>query len=59
MEIFGEVIPPQFINQDGDPYLFELYKRWGASKFLSGPELKNEIGGLLFKISSMDIWLSK
>jgi hypothetical protein len=34
MDLFGEVIPDCFINQDGldgDPYLFQLYRRFGSS----------------------------
>jgi glycosyltransferase involved in cell wall biosynthesis len=46
MDIFGgEVIPPEFVNQDGDPYLFALYRRWGASVFAPGASLRNTIGG--------------
>jgi len=29
MEVFGgHVVPDVFINQDGDPFLFQLYRRW-------------------------------
>lgn len=34
IDIFGQMLPNNFINQDGDPFLFQLYKRWGASTFL-------------------------
>ncbi|KAF8311705.1 glycosyltransferase family 2 protein [Clavulina sp. PMI_390] len=45
MDIFqGEVIPPIFINQDGDPFLFQLYRRFGTSLMLS-LRLTNSIGG--------------
>ncbi|KAF8596204.1 glycosyltransferase family 2 protein [Ceratobasidium sp. AG-I] len=45
MEIFGgEVIPKEFINQDGDPYLFQLYRHFGASATVSS-RLRNSIGG--------------
>ncbi len=40
----GEIFPPIFYNQDADPYLFELYKRWNASVF-SDVRLTNKIGG--------------
>jgi hypothetical protein len=31
LEIFGgDIIPEVFVNQDGDPYLWELYKRWAV-----------------------------
>jgi hypothetical protein len=39
------LLPPQFDNQGGDPYLFELYKRIGASQFALECKLKNTIGG--------------
>jgi glycosyltransferase involved in cell wall biosynthesis len=46
MEIFqDELFPPEFINQHGDPYLFELYRRWGASSFTPTATLTNTIGG--------------
>ncbi len=47
MEIFsGAVIPPVFVNQDGDPYVWELYRRFGSSIFLSHLKLTNGIGGM-------------
>lgn len=45
MEIFGTVLPPEFVNQGGDPFLFELYRRWGASAFADTAALKNLVGG--------------
>lgn len=45
MRIFnGEVIPETFINQDGDPYLYQLYRRWGCST-MSPVRLTNKLGG--------------
>lgn len=45
MDIFnGQVIPDTFINQDGDPFLFQLYRRWGCS-FMMAPRLQNHLGG--------------
>lgn len=45
MTIFdGEVIPEAFINQDGDPYLFQLYRHFGASTTVPC-RLQNSIGG--------------
>lgn len=41
---FGEVVPKIFINQDGDPYLFQLYRRWGCSRMLRS-RLQNGVGG--------------
>eukprot|EP00752_Nemacystus_decipiens_P005824 g5264.t1 len=45
VEIFGAVLPPEFVNQGGDPFLFELYRRWGASAFADTAALKNLVGG--------------
>ncbi|KAK2462169.1 hypothetical protein APHAL10511_005801 [Amanita phalloides] len=45
MDIFnGVVVPEKFINQDGDPFLFQLYRRWGCSVMLSC-SLSNGVGG--------------
>ncbi|KAI0030632.1 glycosyltransferase family 2 protein [Vararia minispora EC-137] len=45
MEIFeGEVVPPIFKNQDGDPFLFQLYRRWGCSRMMDA-RLVNGVGG--------------
>lgn len=45
MEVFGgHVVPEVFVNQDGDPFLFQLYRRWGTSVMLSC-RLKNGVGG--------------
>eukprot|EP01038_Epipyxis_sp_PR26KG_P011463 gene11463-15355_t len=45
MDAFSqELFPKVFINQHGDPYLFELYRRWGASRFAKAT-LVNTIGG--------------
>ena len=45
MDIFeGEVIPDVFINQDGDPFLFQLYRRWGCSVMFSS-RISNNVGG--------------
>lgn len=46
LEMFdGEIIPKDFINQDGDPYLFQLYRRWGCSVMLDDVFLENTMGG--------------
>lgn len=42
---FGSLLPTQFVNQHGDPYLFELYRRVGAAEFASTASLENTIGG--------------
>ncbi|KIM37632.1 glycosyltransferase family 2 protein [Hebeloma cylindrosporum] len=45
MDIFGgEVIPDVFINQDGDPFLFQIYRRWGCSGMFSS-RIANGVGG--------------
>ncbi|CAB9518602.1 3-beta hydroxysteroid dehydrogenase/isomerase family [Seminavis robusta] len=41
----GSLLPSQFDNQGGDPYLFELYKRLGSSQFALDCKLQNTIGG--------------
>ncbi|KAF9652092.1 hypothetical protein BDM02DRAFT_3183821 [Thelephora ganbajun] len=45
MEIFGGlVIPEAFFNQDGDPFLFQLYRRWGCSSMIEA-RVGNGVGG--------------
>ncbi|KAE9397627.1 glycosyltransferase family 2 protein [Gymnopus androsaceus JB14] len=45
MDIFnGEVVPPVFINQDGDPFLFQLYRRWNCATMIPS-RISNSIGG--------------
>ncbi|KAL0063364.1 hypothetical protein AAF712_009759 [Marasmius tenuissimus] len=45
MDIFnGEVIPSTFVNQDGDPFLYQLYRRFGCS-IMAPFRLHNSIGG--------------
>ncbi|CEL53101.1 hypothetical protein RSOLAG1IB_11233 [Rhizoctonia solani AG-1 IB] len=45
MDIFnGQVVPEEFINQDGDPYLFQLYRHFGASTTVP-VRLHNSVGG--------------
>lgn len=45
MDIFsGKVIPDCFTNQDGDPFLYQLYRRWDCSKMISA-RIHNEFGG--------------
>ena len=42
---FGSLLPRQFVNQGGDPYLYELYSRFNASAFCVDCRLENTIGG--------------
>jgi hypothetical protein len=46
LEIFdGEFCPREFVNQDADPYIFELYRPFSVAEFVDGVELRNAIGG--------------
>ena len=45
INVFKTLLPKQFINQGGDPYLYELYSRFNAACFVSGCRLENTIGG--------------
>ncbi|TFK56259.1 glycosyltransferase family 2 protein [Heliocybe sulcata] len=40
----GEVVPDIFVNQDGDPYLYQLYRRWGCSAMFAS-RISNKVGG--------------
>lgn len=42
---FRRILPRQFVNQGGDPYLFELYSRWNASSFALESRMSNDVGG--------------
>mmetsp|Transcript_17483 Transcript_17483/g.47688 ORF Transcript_17483/g.47688 Transcript_17483/m.47688 type:complete len:1004 (-) Transcript_17483:1972-4983(-) len=42
---FDTILPRQFVNQGGDPYLYELYSRFDAAAFLPSCRLSNTIGG--------------
>jgi nucleoside-diphosphate-sugar epimerase/glycosyltransferase involved in cell wall biosynthesis len=45
MDIFkGEVVPQIFVNQDGDPFLFQAYRRWNCSRMFSS-RIRNGFGG--------------
>jgi GT2 family glycosyltransferase len=45
LDIFGgDVIPDCFINQDGDPYLYQLYRRWGCA-IMFHSRICNNLGG--------------
>ncbi|KAI6105407.1 glycosyltransferase family 2 protein [Pisolithus sp. B1] len=45
MDIFsGRVIPDNFINQDGDPFLYHLYRRWNCSVMIP-LRISNAVGG--------------
>ena len=42
----GSALADVFVNQHGDPFLFEIYRRWGASKFSETAQLLNAVGGV-------------
>ena len=45
MEIFnGLIIPEAFFSQDGDSFLFQLYRRWGCSSIIDA-RIGNGVGG--------------
>lgn len=44
-DIFETLFPESFINQGADPYIFELYRRFGASRFCYSAVINNSIGG--------------
>jgi len=45
MEYFGSLLPRQFANQGGDPYLYELYSRFNVAAFCVDCRVENRIGG--------------
>lgn len=47
LDIFqGHLFPPEFKNQHGDAFLWEVYRRWGTAQFAELPaELRNCVGG--------------
>lgn len=45
LQTFQMLLPKQFVNQGGDPYLYELYSRFNASGFVPSARLENTIGG--------------
>ena len=46
IELFGEQFCPSvFLNQDADPWVFELYRPWNIATFAENVLLQNAIGG--------------
>ena len=45
-QLNGEIFGKEFVNQDADPFLYQLYRRWGASRFARTAALTNHIGGV-------------
>ena len=46
VEIFGGFCPPHFINQDADPWVYAVYRRFGYASFID-VMIENEIGGAI------------
>ena len=44
LKCFQMVLPQSFVNQGGDPYLYELYSCWNAADLVTA-RLKNTLGG--------------
>ncbi len=44
LDAHGFLLPRQFVNQGGDPFLYDLYSRFNASSFVSS-RLQNTLGG--------------
>ena len=42
----GQLFDEAFVNQDADPFLFQLYRRWGASRIATSASLTNHVGGV-------------
>lgn len=45
LRVFGGLLPPEFVNQHGDPFLFQLYRRLGTAEFAPTASLENTVGG--------------
>ncbi|RYH20350.1 glycosyltransferase [archaeon] len=45
VRIFPDLFPKVFVNQDADPFVFEIYRRFGAAKIIREVEITNEKGG--------------
>ena len=46
VEIFNGFCPPQFINQDADPWVYAVYRRFNCSSFID-VKIENQIGGTI------------
>jgi len=44
-DIFGKLFHESFFNQHGDPYLFEIYRRFNVARFTTSSHLCNTVGG--------------
>lgn len=41
----SKILPKEFVNQDGDPYVYNIYTRWNASRMARDCVAVNKIGG--------------
>lgn len=44
-EWMPSIVPEAFINQDADPFLFQVYRAFGAAQIEPGARLRNAVGG--------------
>ncbi|CAM9243435.1 unnamed protein product, partial [Choristocarpus tenellus] len=52
-DIFPNVFPEAFINQDADPFLFQVYLRFNAAKVITAVKVANTIGGCDGELSNV------
>jgi GT2 family glycosyltransferase len=45
-ELNGELFSDKFVNQDADPFLFQLYRYFNANTYSETVELTNNVGGV-------------
>jgi hypothetical protein len=45
IQLLGELFSPRFVNQDADPFLSQLYRRWSVARF-SSAKVVNTRGGV-------------
>lgn len=50
MLAFGEVLPKEFVNQEIDPFLFELYRRLGLTAVTDRIHIYNQQGGVMVRL---------
>ena len=55
IELFNGFCPNKFITNDGDPWVFELYRYFGTSTFATEVIIENKIGGASYILDSPDI----
>ena len=62
LKTFGQLLPQNFVNQGGDPFLFELYRSIGAVDSLPAVSINNTRGTILpcntcaFAVQCADIY---